>query len=245
MKTTISAPWADCIDTVTYRNDLSSWYSEYPELPYNFFKLPDYYNFDLSEMQQNVRTLLAKYPTIPISTNDRGKKYNKYRGLGFFSRKNSNAPLEDHFTRRDTTRGVVYKEDLQLSDTLLDLYENDFVEPTEILSNYFSEVFNKFKGKISKASLLDLKSRGYLGSHVDFPYYKTIRLHACIFGAENAWYEVNGEKIQFPADGSWYFIDTGKYHSVWNTGPADRLTININISDILEDPLHLATQLRL
>jgi hypothetical protein len=102
-----------------------------------------------------------------------------------------------------------------------------------------------FKHSISKASLLELRSKGYLGSHVDFPYYKGIRLHATISGGENAWYEINGEKFQIPADGNWYFIDTGKYHSVWNEGPDDRLTINVNLSDVLSDPQELANSFKL
>jgi hypothetical protein len=124
------------------------------------------------------------------------------------------------------------------------LIENDFTNPTSILDDYFTEVFGVFKSTVSKASLLDLRPLGWLGSHVDFPYYKTVRLHASISGNENAWYEVNGERFQLPADGNWYFIDTGKYHSIWNNGPSSRITLNVNLT-VEEDPKILALAGRL
>ena len=77
---------------------------------------------------------------------------------------------------------------------------------------------------------------GYVQSlaRLDFPYYKGIRLHATILGGENAYYEIAGEKFQIPADGNWYFIDTGKYHSIYNYGPNHRTTLNVNL-DVYAD----------
>lgn len=235
-------PWGDSIDTTKYCLPLDEWYQgEYHKLPYSFFKLPKKYDFDLDEMKNQINQLLQKHDTIAIARNANGKKYNRYKGLGFLARKDAVEPLEDHFTRRDERIGEVYSDDLHLNPRLPELYENDFVNPTEIYNDYFKNVFSVFQSRITKASLLDLKSKGYLGSHVDFPYYKTIRLHATVYGGENAWYEIEGERFQIPADGSWYFIDTGKYHSVWNEGPNDRLTINVNLI-VNSDPLDLASR---
>jgi len=232
-------PWGDSIDTIKHSKPLDEWYTNYKKLPYNFFKLPDTYSFDLNEMRERVTTLLSNQNTISITKNKDGEKFNRYRGLGFYSRPNVNAPLEDHFTRRDEALGTVYPDDLHLKNQLPILIENDFTQPTNILDQYFNSVFGVFKSSISKASLLDLRPLGWLGAHVDFPYYKTIRLHASIFGNENAWYEVDGEKFQLPADGNWYFIDTGKYHSIWNNGPENRVTLNINLC-VTDDPKMLA-----
>jgi Aspartyl/Asparaginyl beta-hydroxylase len=232
-------PWGDSIDTVKYSKPLDNWYTEHKELPYNFFKLPETYAFDLVEMREHVTALLNQQDTISITKNKSGDKFNRYRGLGFYSRADVDNPLEDHFTRRDESLGVVYPDDLHLNVQLPALIENDFTQPTGILDEYFNSVFGVFKSKISKASILDLRPLGWLGSHVDFPYYKTIRLHASIFGNENAWYEVCGEKFQLPADGNWYFIDTGKYHSIWNEGPENRVTLNINLC-VSGDPQELA-----
>jgi len=66
----------------------------------------------------------------------------------------------------------------------------------------FLKVFKGFNFPISKASILELRAGGWLGSHVDFPYYHTIRLHASISGCANAWYEINGERFQIPEDGN-------------------------------------------
>lgn len=239
MKINIDSPWGDVIDTVKYSKPLNDWYKDNPRLGYNFFKLPDRYRFDLAEMQQHITSILEKTETQSIDRDDTGRKYNRYKGLGFFARKNSASPLEDHFIRRDRNEGTVYPEDLYLKDNLPELYEDDFTEPTEIYTTYFQKVFSAFQSPISKASLLELKRKGFLASHVDFPYYKGIRLHATIWGGDSAWYEVDGEKFQIPADGNWYFIDTGKFHSVWNEGPEDRLTLNVNLN-VGSDPLELA-----
>lgn len=248
MKTSINlaAPWGDVVDTIKHSKSLSEWYNnEHPILNYNSFRLPDYYSFDLKEMQAQISNILHVKDTIPSNRDKDGKKYSRYKGLGFFARKNSNNPLEDHFVRRDHELGEVHTTDLHLSNRLPDLYEDDFTSATSIYNDYFKQVFSKFKKRITKASLLELKSKGYLGSHVDFPYYKNIRLHATIFGGETSYYEIAGEKFQIPPDGHWYFIDTGKYHSIWNHGPGDRLTININLTDIMSDPKKLAEDLEL
>jgi hypothetical protein len=242
MKTSIKIkePWGDCIDTVKYSKPLDDWYLENPKLDYNFFKLPSLYSFDIKEMQSHISEILKKQNTISVSKNQKGEKFNRYRGLGFYSKANSKSPLEDHFIRKDKNLGIVYADNLHLNDSLPELEEDDFVNTTEIMNNYFKKIFSVFKSKISKASILELRSGGWLGSHVDFPYYKNIRLHAGIFGCENSWYEVNGEKFQIPADGNWYFIDTGKYHSVWNHGLDHRVTLNVNLSSIISDPKTLA-----
>lgn len=232
-------PWGDSIDTLKHNKPLDEWYSEHARLDYNYFKLPETYSFDITEMRNHVDSLLEKQQTISIRKNGNGDKFNRYRGLGFYSREDTENPLEDHFIRRDESLGVVYPDDLHLNNQLPLLIENDFTKPTTILDDYFSNVFSVFKSKISKASLLDLRPLGWLGSHVDFPYYKTIRLHAGIYGGEQAYYEVNGEKFTLPMDGNWYFIDTGKYHSIWNEGDKNRLTLNINLV-IQGDPKLLA-----
>jgi hypothetical protein len=246
MKTSIklAEPWGDCIDTVKYSKPLDEWYTTRPILGYNTFKLPNQYDFNLTEMKEQIAKLLESRDTISVSKNSQGEKFNRYRGLGFYSKKNSDNPLEDHFIRQDKDLGIVYPDDLHLNNQLPKLVENDFTETTDIMSEYFTKIFSVFKSKISKASLLELRPKGWLGSHVDFPYYKTIRLHASIQGNENAWYEIAGEKFQIPQDGSWYFIDTGKYHSIWNNGPSSRITLNVNLA-VEEDPKILALAGRL
>jgi hypothetical protein len=224
-------------DTLKYAKPLTEWYAEQPILPYNHFKLPSQYSFNIDEMREHVAKLAEHTKSIQASST--GRKFSKYRGLGFFARPDSDKPLEDHFIRRDEEFGQVFPDDLHLQERLPRLYEDDFTEPTEILDDYFTKIFDKFKSPISKSSLLELRSGGWLGAHVDFPYYKTVRLHASISGCNNAWYEVNGERFQIPEDGNWYFIDTGKYHSVWNKGPEHRVTLNINLS-VSQDPLSLA-----
>lgn len=240
-----TTPWRDVIDTLKYSKSLNSWYNDFPILPYNVFKLPEHYSFDINEMREQINDIISNTSTFSVKRDNEGRRYSRYKGLGFFSRRDSENPLEDHFIRRDADLGEVYSDNLYMNDRLPDLYENDFTEKTSIYNDYFNTIFSKFKSSISKASILELKNKGFLASHVDFPYYKGIRLHATISGGEHAYYEIAGEKFQIPADGNWYFIDTGKYHSVWNEGPEDRITINVNLSGILSDPATLAKNLEL
>ncbi len=233
----INQAWGDSINTLKHCMPLDEWYNVNPALPYNYFRLPSKYSFNIDEMREHVASL----HTISIQASRDGRRFSKYRGLGFFAREDSDSPLEDHFIRRDNDIGQVYPDDLHLQSKLPSLYEDDFTKPTEILDNYFTKVFGVFSSPISKASLLELRAGGWLGSHVDFPYYQTIRLHASIRGCSNAWYEINGERFQIPEDGHWYFIDTGKYHSVWNEGPAHRLTLNVNLRIGFNDPKKFLT----
>lgn len=237
-------PWGDCTDTLIHQKPLDKWYSNFEKLNYNVFRLPDVYSFNINEMQLQVKQITAVHSTLSIIKNDTGTRFSKYRGLGFHARKDSVNPIFDHFTRRDKTLGTVYGDDLHLKKDLPELIEDDFTETTEILNPYFESVFSVFKSHITKASILELRAGGWLGSHVDFPYYKGIRLHATILGGENAWYEIDGEKFQIPADGHWYFIDTGKYHSIYNYGPNHRTTLNVNLTidkKVASDPKTLAT----
>lgn len=233
MKTSIN-PWGDCTDTLIHQKPLDKWYTDFQQLDYNLFRLPESYSFNIEEMRQEVKTLTDAHSTLSIIKNTEGTRFSKYRGLGFYARKDSDNPVFDHFLRRDRKLGVVYGDDLHLKNDLPELVEDDFTEPTELLNPYFQRVFGVFQSHITKASILELRSGGWLGSHVDFPYYKGIRLHATITGGENAWYEINGEKFQIPSDGHWYFIDTGKYHSIYNYGPGHRTTLNVNL-DVYSD----------
>jgi len=236
-------PWGDCTDTLIHQKPLDKWYSNFEKLNYNVFRLPNVYSFNINEMQLQVKQITAVHSTLSIIKNDTGTRFSKYRGLGFHARKDSVNPIFDHFTRRDKTLGTVYGDDLHLKKDLPELIEDDFTETTEILNPYFESVFSVFKSHITKASILELRAGGWLGSHVDFPYYKGIRLHATILGGENAWYEIDGEKFQIPADGHWYFIDTGKYHSIYNYGPDHRTTLNVNLTidkKVASDPKTLA-----
>jgi len=76
-------PWGDSIDTIKHSKPLDEWYVAHKPLPYNFFKLPDTYSFDLDEMRKHVDNLLVNHQTISITKNRDGDKFNRYRGLGF------------------------------------------------------------------------------------------------------------------------------------------------------------------
>ena len=65
--------------------------------------------------------------------------------------------------------------------------------------------------------------------HVDFPYYQTIRVHSCLYTNPDVVWKVEDEQFQIPADGNFYWFDTGKYHSVVNNGNETRIVLSINL----------------
>ena len=135
-------PWRDVIDTVKYSKSLDSWYNDFPILPYNVFKLPENYSFDIHEMRDQINNIMSNTSTLSVKRDNDGRRYGRYKGLGFFSRKESKSPLEDHFIRRDTDLGEVYSDNLYMNDRLPNLYENDFTEKTSIYNDYFNTIFS-------------------------------------------------------------------------------------------------------
>lgn len=70
---------------------------------------------------------------------------------------------------------------------------------------------------------------GIIPPHIDFPYYKCIRVHAAITTNPDVVWEVEGDTFSIPADGNFYWFDTGRYHAVKNNGRSPRLVLSINI----------------
>ena len=155
-----------------------------------------------------------------------------YRGICLTAKKNSPDPLYEGLKIFNRTG------ELALFDTVKkfqnggdpELYEKDFTQKTKIYGGYIQEVLGKFHHPISKVRILELKRGGLVVPHVDFPYYRHIRLHTVLQTDEKSFWSVGGETLQLPADGQWYWFDVGKTHAVWNYGRSDRIVLNLNLS---------------
>ena len=91
-------------------------------------------------------------------------------------------------------------------------------------------MIDKFHSKKTKCRILNLKPRGVISPHVDFPYYQQIRVHAALYTNDDTWFEVEGVKFKIPADGHFYWFDVGRNHAVANNGKTDRITLSVNLS---------------
>lgn len=239
MKEGIDMPAVE-INTVNHNNFYSDWY--YPNTEFklpkeNFVKLPDYYSFDLERVREQIRQIESNYGYKPFPVKKDGSKVRRtYQGIGLTARPDAADPLYDALHlygndgELDITNVFLNQGNKKDSKQYATLSEKDFSEPTEVCSGYLAEVLSKFKSPLTKTRILNLKPKGIIAPHVDFPYYQQIRVHACIFSNDDTWWEVEGEKFQIPTDGNFYWFDTGKYHAVWNDGDTDRIDLSVNLS---------------
>lgn len=227
------------VDTTLGDNESlnKQWYSNgWPRLDFNFHKLPTRYNFDLQVAREELVRIQASHPAhaFPLCS---GKTKHSYRGVGL-----TTLPGGDEY---DALIGykpdgsIVSSEDVlcaaserlpEENRSFVEIDESAFGFPTPALTSFFDSVLDNFLSPLTKVRLLELKPGGVLVSHVDFPYYKFIRVHAVLETNDNVWWEVDGERKQLPADGSFYFMDVGKYHSVWNAGDTSRWVLSVNLA---------------
>ncbi len=236
------------IDT-TDNDYYSQWYAPHTAWPVQtatWKALPDYYNFDVGRMRVELETLRKSYDFKPFQINLEGKKRMTYQGISLTARENSQDPEYDSlrlFGHTDDGKEeeldisqVFHQMDSRRTDVKKAAWLNEkiFNTPTNAYSGYFAEVIDKFKCPKTKVRLLNLRPKGVITPHVDFPYYKQIRIHAAIYTNENSWYEVEGQKFHIPADGRFYWFDVGRNHAVWNDGNEDRITLSVNLT-VYED----------
>jgi len=235
------------IDTTQETRYEQNWYSpktEWERPRIKMCKLPDYYSFDLEKLRQEVELLKEDFPFKPFVLTPDGRKRLTYEGLCLTSRPNIENPEYDGMRLfayedapsntneihiRDTFK-TYFGEGTEGPDKLPVLNEKLFNTPTKAYRGYIAEVINKFHTTTTKCRLLNLRPRGVVPAHVDFPYYQQIRVHAAIYSNDDVWFQIEGEKFQIPADGNFYWFDTGRNHAVTNQGSEDRLTLSVNLS---------------
>lgn len=222
----------------------NSWYkpnTEWKKLSVNWCKLPDYYSFDLERLRAELANVRKDYDFKPFIISQQGKKRTTYQAISLTSRENSQDPEYDGLSLFGFDQN---KKEIELdiqsvfqnyynnpdAENPPELNEKIFTKHTNAYTGYFAEIINKFHCPTTKCRLLNLKPRGVISPHVDFPYYKQIRVHAAIYTNEDTYYEVEGIKFKIPADGNFYWFDVGRNHAVANNGKEDRITLSVNLS---------------
>lgn len=204
------------------------------DLPY--LKLSARYSFDVASAVKHMQELQALHGFEQLRVSGDKKKFT-YRGLGLTARPNVEDPLYDSLKVYSDTETVLDVNELIHSTSerakerkLYTIRETAFTEKTEACIPFFDNIISRFHSPLLKVRLLELKPGGVLTSHIDFPYYEGIRIHAVLTGNSDCWWEVDGTKFQLPADGNFYWMDVGKYHSVWNFGSTPRVVLSVNLS---------------
>lgn len=230
------------IDTTSNSHLIDEWYTPHtiwdkPKV--KLYKLNPYYSFDVEKALDALREIKSKYKfgNFPLDGNNSERVTRAYKGIGFTARKNATDPLYDanySYNKNGEDVGLVakYSAEGTVSDgaEVLPVYERDFCVETELYQGYFKEIIDKFKSTKTKVRLLELRRGGILATHVDFPYYEQVRLHAVLSTNEQCYWEVEGERFQIPVDGNFYWFDTGRLHAVWNGGQTDRVVLSVNLS---------------
>jgi hypothetical protein len=231
------------VGTENNSNYYKEWYTPYStwnKLSVDWCRLPEYYSFDLKKLRAELENVRKDFNFKPFVISPEGKKRMTYQGISLTSRENSTDP------EYDALRLFGYAEDkeieLDIQKVFLDHYNNldaalppdlnerIFTKPTRAYTGYFAEVIDKFKSVKTKCRLLNLKPRGVISPHVDFPYYKQIRVHTAIHTNDDTYYEVEGVRFKIPADGHFYWFDVGRNHAVENNGTTDRINLSVNLS---------------
>ena len=222
------------IDINTKKHLCPQWYSphtQWPVLQDNWYRLNDYYSFDREKLLEEVLQIKEKFKFQAFPLN-KTKDMPAYRGICLTAKKNSLDPLYEGLKIFSREGELCLFDTVKKSQKGWDpeLYEKDFVQKTEIYKGYINEILNKFQHPFSKVRILELRRGGLVVPHVDFPYYRHIRIHTVLQTDEKAFWSVGGEEFQLPADGHWYWFDVGKTHSVWNYGRSDRMVLSLNLS---------------
>ena len=111
--------------------------------------------------------------------------------------------------------------------------DENYTERTSVWFPYLTEIVERFNGQVTQVRLIKLEKGYNLGEepHIDYPWYKGIRMHIPL--TDGVQYEWHVLEEQYILDGSQphiYYLDTGKPHTAKNkAGSIDRWVFNINL----------------
>lgn len=207
----------------------NSWYQPNTPAPrprVKFLKLPTCYSFDLDRLLNELKSIqnIAPFKPFPF-----GKKLRRsYQGIGLTHRKGATDVYYDSFQMLSSKQTVDPVEYFS-SEKQVRLNETTFTEKNNLWTGYLGEVLNTFESPKTKVRLLKMSPKGAMPSHIDFPHYEQIKVHAYLKTNSKVWIQVEDETFQIPADGNFYWFDTGRYHAVWNDGDTDRIDLCVNL----------------
>ncbi len=212
----------------------------------NWLRLPEKYSFDLEKARHEFEKIQKQFPLKPfevLSKEGKTRPRLSYRGIGLTARAGAGDPVYDALSifGPDGKKLSIFHTFEKMSDKrppeereveVLDEY--GFDQETEAYTPFFKEITSRFQSPITKVRFLEMTPGGLIPPHIDFPYYRGIRVHACLYSTPDVIWEVEGEQFSIPCDGNFYWFDTGRYHAVRNGGDESRIVLSVNLSPYVE-----------
>jgi hypothetical protein len=216
--------------TINY-HELYEPHTEYPACDIDFCQLPSKYDVDIELLRTEITKKLKhhkmiEYPipsTVPMAEGGKIATFPGYEGICFKAKVNSQDPLYEGLGS-NSLKALRRREDC---------IDTEYTEKTELWFPYLDEIVNKFNGQVTQIRLICLRAGYNLGEkqHLDYPWYKGIRMHIPLTpDVEYIWnvlgvnYTVHGHQPHM------YYLDTGKPHDARNKqGKKDRYLLNINM----------------
>ena len=224
--------------------DISKWeqlYSpntSFERSSFNVTELPEKYNVDLDKLDEGIASTLEKYPMISYPVPKQGISVPGYYGLCFKSKPGVENPCYEGVTSNS------YFHDTTATDQI----DLEYTEKAPSWFPYLDELESKFRGTVTQIRLIKLEAGYNLLSreqtaHLDYPWYRGVRLHICLTpGIEYKW-RVLGVDHSFYRSNHIHFLDAGKPHGAINDhNSVDRYVLNINVAPKLD--LHIDEQIR-
>ncbi|MFZ3229642.1 MAG: aspartyl/asparaginyl beta-hydroxylase domain-containing protein [Pseudobdellovibrio sp.] len=210
-------------------------YTEWDPTTVQFCRLPDFYSFEIEKLRSQILEVGGKVGYFPLNKIDAtfDKRYN---GFGFTSR--NSAPDPDHDAFRlynengefDSSSCLNKTMNQLLSEEPIHKFERNFTEKTKHYGGYLDKVLSRFKSPMTKVRVMKLDPGGIVPKHFDYPYYENIRVHAAIETNTNVEWKVEDQTFSIPADGNFYWFDTGRFHQVSNFGNSPRIVLSVHLS---------------
>ena len=218
-----------------YMYDVNKWqelYTDYQPSKHNVVGLPNKYDINLDEIDSGIKDVLNNFQMIPYTVDSPVGKHvvPGYYGLCFKSTLNSKDPLGQGLSSNVHSHKTI--------DSPIDI---EYTEKSPAWFPYLDEVVSKFKGQVTQIRLIKLEAGHDLLSqektaHIDYPWYRGIRMHICITpGADYTW-RVLGKDYSFTRSNKMFYLDTGKPHGAVNShNNNDRYVLNFNLIPHLDN----------
>lgn len=183
--------------------------------------------FDIQKIHQSI---------ILASTKEAHEVYPGYQGWSVLSEDgslysgwNERAVVFNEKGEMDLEKSYAKKKELGLINDL------KHIQPTELMTDELKKVVDVVSSKglsPCRMRISILKAGSELYWHSDAPRdVYSVRLHIPLMTNAEAFFETEGEREHFPANGDAYFIKVNQRHRVVNYGKTDRWHLIMDVTD--------------
>ncbi len=224
--------------------DVNKWqelytpHTDYQKSQHSVVSLPDKYDIDLKEIDKGIDTVLSNYEMVAYTVDTPVGKIQVpgYYGLCFKTKTKSNDPLGEGLT-----------SNIHSHSNMNHPVDIEYTEKSPAWFPYLDEITKKFRGQVTQIRLIKLEAGHDLlsrekTSHIDYPWYRGIRIHICLTPDVDYVWRVLDKDYHFQRSSKMNYLDTGKPHgAVNNHNDKDRYVLNINLAPKLD--LHIDEQI--